>query len=143
VYHGVKHGHSYISQQCTTNLVKDLFESSSTVAKYLSCARTKSRAVACNVLASYFTNKIIDEISESRFYSISFDASNKGNIKTYPFVVQCFSDTGVKKGKYIFHNSKLVFILHIGLIQFIDDSHEIALDIFHNTMKVIENRNAK
>ncbi len=39
----------------------------------------------------------------------------------------------------IFHNSKLVFISHIGFIQFIDDSHETALDIFHNTMKVIEN----
>jgi hypothetical protein len=87
VYHGVKHGHSYISQQCTINLVEGLFASSSTVAKSLSCARTKSRAVACDVLAPYFTCKIIDEISESRFYSISFDASNKGNIKTYPFAV--------------------------------------------------------
>lgn len=35
VYHGVKHGHSYVSQQCTINLVKDLFASSSTVAKNL------------------------------------------------------------------------------------------------------------
>jgi hypothetical protein len=103
VYHGVKHGHSYISQQqqCTLNLVKDLFESPSTVAKYLSCARTKSRAVACNILAPYFTCKIIDEVSESRFYSISLDASNKGNIKTYPFVVQYFSDTGVKKNGFL------------------------------------------
>ncbi len=42
VYHGVKHGHSYVSQQCTINLCKNLFESSSTVAKSLSCARTKS-----------------------------------------------------------------------------------------------------
>jgi hypothetical protein len=46
---------------------------------------------------------------QSRFYSISFDASNKGNIKTYPFAVQYFTDIGIKKGKEIFHNSKLVF----------------------------------
>jgi hypothetical protein len=51
VYHGVRHGHSYASQQCNINLVKDLFDSPSTVAKYLSCARRKSRAVTCNVLA--------------------------------------------------------------------------------------------
>lgn len=61
-YDGVKHGHSYISQQCTLNLVKNLFASSSEVAKSLSCARTKSRAIAYNILAPYFTRKIIDEI---------------------------------------------------------------------------------
>ncbi|CAF3883283.1 unnamed protein product [Rotaria sordida] len=117
VYHGVKHGHSYTSQQCTINLVKNLFESSSTVAKSLSCAKTKSRAIACNVLAPYFTRKILDEVLEAHFYSISFDASNKGNTKTYPFVIQYFSDIGVKKG----------------LIDFIEDSRETALDIFNNT----------
>ncbi|CAF3555850.1 unnamed protein product [Rotaria sp. Silwood1] len=121
VYHGVKHGHSYTSQQCTINLVKTLFESSSTVAKSLSCAKTKSRAIACNVLAPYFTRKILDEVLEARFYSISFDASNKGNTKIYPFVIQYFSDIGVKKG----------------LIDFIEDSRETALDIFNNIIKVL------
>ncbi|CAF4925857.1 unnamed protein product, partial [Rotaria socialis] len=37
VYHEVKHGYSYISQACGTNLIKSLFESSSSVAKSLSC----------------------------------------------------------------------------------------------------------
>ncbi|CAF3824297.1 unnamed protein product [Rotaria sp. Silwood1] len=123
VYHGVKHGHGYISQQCTINLVKDLFASCSSTAKNLACAKTKSRAVACNVLAPYFTSKLIDDISEARFYSISFDASNKGNIKTYPFIVQYFSDIGVKRG----------------ILQFVDDPRESASDVFNNAMKVIEN----
>ncbi|CAF4456851.1 unnamed protein product [Rotaria sp. Silwood2] len=123
VYHGVKHGHSYISQQCTTNLIKDLFASCSNTAKNLACARTKSRAVACNVLAPYFTSKLIDEIIQSRFYSISFDASNKGNIKTYPFAVQYFTDIGVKRG----------------ILQFVDDPHESANDIYNNIIKVMEN----
>ncbi|CAF0770435.1 unnamed protein product [Rotaria sordida] len=105
VYREVKHGHSYISQQCTRNLVKDLFASCSNTAKNIACAKTKSRAVACNVLAPYFTPKLIDDISEARFYSISFDVSNKGNIKTYPFTVQYFSDIGVKRG----------------ILQFVDD----------------------
>ncbi|CAF1522011.1 unnamed protein product, partial [Rotaria sordida] len=105
VYHGVKHAHSYISQQCTINLVKDLFASCSSTAKNLACARTKSRAVACNVFAPYFTSKLIDKMLQSRFYSISFDASNKGNIKTYPFAVQYFTDIRVKRG----------------ILQFVDD----------------------
>ncbi|CAF1505758.1 unnamed protein product [Rotaria sordida] len=123
VYPGVRHGHSYISQQCTINLVKNLFETTSTITKSLSCARTKSRAIACNVLAPYFTRQKVNEILEARFYSISFDASNKGNVKTYPFVVQYFSDIGVKRG----------------LLDFIEDSRETALDIFNNTIKAIEN----
>ncbi|CAF3888731.1 unnamed protein product [Rotaria sp. Silwood1] len=144
VYHGVKHGHSYTSQQCTINLVKTLFESSSTVAKSLSCAKTKSRAIACNVLAPYFTRKILDEVLEARFYSISFDASNKGNTKTYPFVVQYFSDIDVKKGKYVLlfeiyfsFLSLIITILRLGLIDFIEDSRETALDIFNNIIKVL------
>ncbi|CAF5139278.1 unnamed protein product, partial [Rotaria magnacalcarata] len=54
-----------VSQQCTINLVKALFKSSSTVAKSLSCAKTKSRAIACNVLAPYFTC-LIDFLKDSR-----------------------------------------------------------------------------
>ncbi|CAF3371750.1 unnamed protein product [Rotaria sp. Silwood2] len=65
VYHGVKHAHSYISQQCTINLIKDLFAPCSSTAKNLACARTKSRTNAYNVLAPYYTFKLIDEMSQS------------------------------------------------------------------------------
>jgi hypothetical protein len=99
VYHGVQHGHSYRSQQCTINLTKVVFDSSSSIAKSLSCGRTKSRAIACNVLAPFFTESLIDELLNARFYSLSFDASNKGSCKTYPFTVQFFSVVGVKRGK--------------------------------------------
>ncbi|CAF3419124.1 unnamed protein product [Rotaria sp. Silwood2] len=33
VYHGVKHGHSYTSQQCTTNVIKTIFSSYFAIAK--------------------------------------------------------------------------------------------------------------
>ncbi|CAF5049292.1 unnamed protein product [Rotaria magnacalcarata] len=70
----------------------------------------------------YFTCKILDEVSKARFHSISFDASNKGNTKTYPFVIQYLSDVGVKRD----------------LIDFLEDSREAALDIFKNIIKVID-----
>lgn len=79
-------------------MIKDTFGSCSTTAKKLACGRTKARAIVSDVLAPYFTSKMIDELYKSRFFSLSFDASNKGNIKTYPFAVQYFSKVGVKKG---------------------------------------------
>ncbi|CAF5029313.1 unnamed protein product, partial [Rotaria socialis] len=84
--------------------------------------RTKSRAIACNVLGPYFTNKVIDDLLKAQYYSLSVDASNKGNCKMFPFAVQYFSPTGVRRG----------------LIEFINDPHEAAVDIFNNICKIID-----
>lgn len=100
VFHGVKHGHSYRSQKCTTDLVRYVFESSS-VAKSMSCGKTKARSIACNVLGPYFTNQIVNDLLIARFYSLSVDASNKGTCKTFPFAVQYFSEIGVSRGNYL------------------------------------------
>jgi hypothetical protein len=75
--------------------------SSSSVACNLSCARTKSTFIALNVLAPYFTNDLIHELKQSFFYSLMYDASNKGNIKVFPFCVQFLSRTGVRKGIFL------------------------------------------
>jgi len=98
VYHGVRHGISYLAQQCTTDVLQTLFASSSPIAKSLSCGKTKAAAIAKNVLAPYFTNIVLEEIKLAFYYSLAFDASNKGSLKTYPFCVQYFSNIGVKKG---------------------------------------------
>jgi hypothetical protein len=89
---------SYLAQQCTTDVLKTLFSSSSSVAKSLSCGKTKATAIAIDVLAPYFTHIVLEEIKLAFYYSLAFDASNKGNLKTYPFCIQYFSDVGVKKG---------------------------------------------
>ncbi|CAF1470842.1 unnamed protein product [Rotaria magnacalcarata] len=98
VYHGGKHGHSYLSQQCITNVLKTIFSSSSAISKSMSCGRTKCNSIAVNVLAPYFTQKVLTEVKQAYFYSIMFDASNKGNTKFFPVCVQYFSKIGVKKG---------------------------------------------
>ncbi|CAF1600543.1 unnamed protein product, partial [Rotaria magnacalcarata] len=49
VYHGVRHEHSYNSQSCTVDVSKKLFHDS-TIAKNISCGRTKARELAVNVL---------------------------------------------------------------------------------------------
>ncbi|CAF1338633.1 unnamed protein product, partial [Rotaria sp. Silwood1] len=107
VFHGVKHGHSYKSQACTVDLIRNVFESS-LLAKSISCGRAKARSITCNILGSYFTKRVIDDLLNSRFYSLSIDASNKGNCKMFPFTVQYFSEIGVSRG----------------LIEFISDPNE-------------------
>ncbi len=64
--------------------------------------KNRIEAITCNVLSSYFMRKIVDEVLEVHFYSISFDASNKGNSKTFPFSVQYFFDIHVKRGKHFY-----------------------------------------
>jgi len=49
VYHGIHHGHSYLSQACTVDVLKELFHDS-IIGKNLSCGRTKAREIATNVL---------------------------------------------------------------------------------------------
>ncbi|CAF4165969.1 unnamed protein product [Rotaria sp. Silwood2] len=120
VVHGVKHGHSYVAQQCLTNVSKTIF-SSSTVANHLSCGRTKSTSIALNVLAPYFTRCLLDDLKQSLYYSLHFDASNKGNTKEYPFCVQFLSSSGVKKG----------------IVDLIDDADESANGIFANVRQLI------
>ena len=149
VYHGVKHGHSYRSQECTIDLARTVFETSA-VAKSMASARTKSRAIACNVLAPYFTQQLIDEVKAAGFYSLSFDASNKGTCKTYPFAVQYFSDIGVKRGRLFVcsqlsvHKYFLSFIvIYLGLVSFLEDPHETAIDIFNNAIDIIERTGLK
>ena len=83
VFHGVKHGHSYRSQDYTVHVIRTIFESSS-FAKSMSCGKTKARAIRFNVLSPYFTTTIIDDLLKARFYSISVDASNKASCKTPP-----------------------------------------------------------
>ena len=102
IYHGVKHDHSYNSQKCSISLVRNLFEASSSVAKLMSCGKTKARSITCNVLGPYFARKLIDNLSGAQFYSISVDVSNKGNRKMFPLAVQYFAETGVARGNYYF-----------------------------------------
>ena len=98
VYHGVRHRISCIAQQCTNNVLKIWFSSSS-ITKSLSCYKTKASAIATGVLVPYITHVVLEEMKNALYYSLSYDAGNKDNLKTYPFCIEYFSDVGVKNGK--------------------------------------------
>lgn len=51
-YHGVRHGHSYLSTDCGNKVGAKIF-SDSDIATKMSCGRTKSEALVENVLAPF------------------------------------------------------------------------------------------
>lgn len=89
-YHGVKHHHSYNSQDCSNKLYPHVFRDSS-VATKVRCGRTKSEALVKNVLLPYAKQRLLSELKDSVPFSLGSDASNKGNKKHYPIVLTYFS----------------------------------------------------
>lgn len=88
-YHTIIHSHSYNSADCSSKLFATLFPDSA-VAREFSCGRTKCTKINSNVLAKFSVMTIIDDLSKNRPYSVSTDASNKGNIKTFPIILRYF-----------------------------------------------------
>jgi hypothetical protein len=44
---------------------------------------------------------LLDELKDSYYYSLMYDASDKGSIKVFPFCIQFLSATDVKKGAFL------------------------------------------
>ncbi|CAF4226429.1 unnamed protein product, partial [Rotaria sordida] len=53
----------------------------SSIVKNITCNKTKAREIACNVLAPAFTNKIIQDLQNVSYFSISYDASKTNELK--------------------------------------------------------------
>lgn len=91
-FHSAKHNLSYNSQDCSTKLYRYQF-SDSRIAKSVACGRTKLQAIITGVLAPESVRSILMELSENHFFSLATDASNHGNTKMFPLVLQYFSPT--------------------------------------------------
>lgn len=65
-----------------------MFEDSPTAKKF-TCGKIKCTKMVTNVLAPAFIKKFIADL-ENKPFSIGTDASNKGNVKTFPLVVRYF-----------------------------------------------------
>lgn len=95
-FHALKHHFSFRSTDCSTKLFKEIFNDSE-IAKRLSSAHTKTRAIQKHVIAPFCIDSILSAIAETPFLSISTDGSNHGNIKIFPILIQYFTkEVGVQ-----------------------------------------------
>jgi len=88
-FHILKHHMSFNSSDCTTDLLKHIFEDSET-AKHLS-ARTKTAMIGKKIIAPYCMSKVMESVSNIPFISISTDASNHASEKMIPILIQYFT----------------------------------------------------
>lgn len=124
-YHTVSHSHSYKSADCSSKLFKEMFADSN-VASNFKCGRTKMSKIAINILAKHAIKTVLDDLAFDRPFSISTDASNKGNIKTFPLVLRYFcKHSGV--------NTKL--------LNFYNLNTEMSIDIAESIKSKLENNN--
>lgn len=126
VYHSVNHSHSYRSLDCTLKLLPVVFNDSNKASK-ISCGRTKAEAIVANVLAPYSQELIVNDLSKNyAYFSLSSDASNKGNTKLFPVVLRYFQPSvGVVTR----------------LLDFYEDSDETAAAISEKIVDVVQKNN--
>lgn len=104
VYHSVKHQHSYASTDCGVKLYSKIYEDSS-LSKFIHCGKTKAAAFVENILGPKSVEMVLEDLKPTngncRYFSISMDASNRGNEKLFPLVVTYFMPTTGIQNKLI------------------------------------------
>ncbi|CAH1163556.1 unnamed protein product [Phaedon cochleariae] len=88
-FHTVHHHLSFRSCDCSVKLIKKIIPDSS-MAKKISCARTKSEAIIVGVIAPYSLNMAVQDAKKSNVIGIATDASNHGSLKVFPVLIQFF-----------------------------------------------------
>ena len=123
VYHAVKHHQSYRSVDCGIKVDREIYNDSS-IAKGVTCGKTKAKALCENVLAPYSVQTHVDYIKENELhYSVATDASNKGTIKCFPIVLRYFHfEEGVQHA----------------LLDFYSDSNETSEAITNQLLSKLE-----
>nr|XP_005291182.1 uncharacterized protein LOC101937720 [Chrysemys picta bellii] len=122
MYHGVKHHHSYRSQDCGNKLYPSIFPDSKIASKIL-CGMTKAEALIENVLAPHSLKLAVQDIGSTPL-SIVTDASNKGNTILFPVAVRYFNkDKGIC----------------MSIIDFFEDADETSEAIAKNLRSCLQN----
>lgn len=95
------------------------------MASKFTCGKTKTCKIVRNVLATYSIETVLKDLDNSHPFSISTDASNKGNIKTFPIVIRYFTK---EKG------------VCTKLLSFYNSDSEMSIDIANSIKSKLEDR---
>lgn len=83
-FHTAKHNLSLRSMDCTSAIIKKLFE------KRFTCGRTKCKSILVNVLAPFAMREIVTQLKDAKFISVMVDTSNHKDLKLVPVLVRYF-----------------------------------------------------
>lgn len=98
-YHTAYHNHSFRSMDCTSTIVKKMFDQKFT------CARTKAESIVVNVFAPFAMVQIVNELKNAKYVSVLVDGSNHKNIKLIPVMLRYFiPNEGIKTKVIEFSN---------------------------------------
>lgn len=90
-YHVCKHNQSFSSMDCTSGLLRKMYDSKFT------CGATKTQAIIINVLFPYVISLIKNQLNAANFVTVMIDSSNHKDLKIVPLLVRYFlPETGVK-----------------------------------------------
>lgn len=119
-YHTVCHNHSYSSMDCTSKLIKRMYDPK------FGCARTKAEAIVNNILAPWCKKVLKEELETINFVSVSIDTSNHKSIKIFPILIRYFSpETGV----------------HVKVLEFSSVKCETSTVLSEHVMSVLQKYN--
>lgn len=88
-YHTAVHELSFKTSDCTSQLIKNLYDCN------FSSARTKTEAIITNVISPFVFNDLINDLKKVNYITVTIDCSNRKEVKLVPIVVRYFCD-GVK-----------------------------------------------
>lgn len=137
-YHSCIHSHSYRSTGCASTLFRGMFMGSE-AAKMYSCGKTKANAIVTKVLGPFSKTMILRDLEKCTYFSVMTDASNKGNIKTFPLLLRYFhQEKGLKTSLLCFYslNSETAISIADSLKKQLLDS---GLDLKHITAYCADN----
>ena len=121
-YHTVRHHHSFRTMDCTSRLLSVCF-SDSDIAKNFHSAGTKSERIITGVLAPLSIDEVLIALKPNTKFSLSTDASNHAEFKTFPIRIRYFNQGGI-------HNK---------LLDFVHPDGERAQQILEMLLEVISN----
>lgn len=85
VYHAVRHNQSFHSMQCTSDIIRTVYNEPT-----FTCSYTKATAILTGVFEPMILSQIKNELNEALFVCISTDTSNHKEIKMYPVIARYF-----------------------------------------------------
>ncbi|GFW24697.1 uncharacterized protein TNCV_2405601 [Trichonephila clavipes] len=91
IYHSIKHHISYVAQDCSLKVSKQVVNDSDIVKQKMTGGRTKCTALVNQVLFPYSMELVQEDLKNDVPFSVATDASNKGNRKFFPVAIQYFS----------------------------------------------------